>query len=182
MRSGTYYLEKTLRCRTIKTVFGKVIYGRCYLKNKNSVGGFYPFDIELGITRDGFSPLVIKFVTNLATRMSFKSSCELFKRFFQWTPSTEAVQRLVLGVGKYGAGFMKELTNSYEGDGEKLVIEIDGKATSTATEEELRKRRGKRKVKEARRGCKCGCQRHRERVQRVAIVANEGRRTKMGVV
>jgi len=161
LRSGTYYLKKTLRYRTIKTVFGKVIYGRCYLKNKNSAGGYYPFDIKSGITQDGFSPLVIKFVTNLATRMSFKSSCELFKRFFQWTPSTEAVQRLVLGVGKYGAGFMKELTSSYEGDGEKLVIEIDGKATSTATEEELRKRRGKRKAKEARRGCKCGCQRHR---------------------
>lgn len=161
--SGAYYLKKTLKYRNIKTVFGIVNYGRCYLESKTGIKGIYPFDIEIGITRDGFSPLVIKLVTNLSTRMSFKSSCELFKRFYQWSPTTEAVQRLVLGVGKYAEGFMKELTSSYEDDGEKLVIEIDGKATPTATKEELKKRRGKRKP---RKKCKCGCQRHRGKIKR----------------
>jgi hypothetical protein len=40
---------------------------------------------------------------------------------------------------------------------EIIVVEIDGKATPTATEAELRKRRGKRASKK---GCQC-CQRHR---------------------
>jgi hypothetical protein len=34
-----------------------------------------------------------------------------------------------------------------EGEGDVLVIEVDGKATPTATEDELKKRRGKRQPK-----------------------------------
>jgi len=43
--------------RTIKTRFGKVRYWRTYLIKKNG-GGFYPLDIFIGLTSDGFSPLV----------------------------------------------------------------------------------------------------------------------------
>ncbi len=50
-----------------------------------------------------------------------------------------------------------------EDDGEVRVIEVDGKATPTATEEELRKRRGKRSPKRCPR---CGCQRHRGQAKR----------------
>jgi hypothetical protein len=49
-----------------------------------------------------------------------------------------------------------------EDDGEVLVIEIDGKAAPTATEQELARRRGPRARHE--RGCKC--QRHRGRAKR----------------
>src|SRR4051794_32350040 len=49
-----------------------------------------------------------------------------------------------------------------EGEGEVLVIEIDGKAAPTATEQELTRRRGRRALHE--RGCKC--QRHRGRSKR----------------
>jgi len=52
-----------------------------------------------------------------------------------------------------------------EGEGEVLVIEVDGKATPTATEEELAKRRGPRVPKQAT-SCPCGCQRHRGQCQR----------------
>ena len=44
-----------------------------------------------------------------------------------------------------------------------LVIEIDGKCPPTATEQELRKRRGKRGHSK---GCGCGCQRHRGKAKR----------------
>ena len=47
-------------------------------------------------------------------------------------------------------------------DGEILVIEVDGKATPTATEEELKKRRGPQKKK----SCDCTCQRHRGKANR----------------
>jgi len=50
-------------------------------------------------------------------------------------------------------------------DGEVLVIEEDGKCPPTATDEELRKRRGKRRHKK---GCSCGCQRHRGKAKRQA--------------
>src|SRR4051794_15429899 len=49
-----------------------------------------------------------------------------------------------------------------EDDGDVLVIEIDGKAAPTATEQELARRRGPRARHE--RGCKC--QRHRGRARR----------------
>ena len=36
--------------------------------------GFHPLDVALGLTRDGFSPWVVQFVTRLATRMSYSAS------------------------------------------------------------------------------------------------------------
>jgi hypothetical protein len=47
-------------------------------------------------------------------------------------------------------------------DGERWVIEVDGKATPTATEAELKKRRGKRPKKPH----ACGCARHRGQAKR----------------
>src|SRR5207244_11628581 len=61
------------------------------------------------------------------------------------------------------APYFVEQQEAPEEDGEVLVIEVDGKCPPTATEEELRKRRG-------RRGEKCGpgcrCQRHRGQAKR----------------
>jgi hypothetical protein len=54
-------------------------------------------------------------------------------------------------------------------DGDVLVIEVDGKCPPTATEAELAKRRGKRKLKHAK-GCQRGCQRHRGVAERTANV------------
>ena len=50
-----------------------------------------------------------------------------------------------------------------EADGEVLVVEVDGKAVPTATEQELQKRRGRRQPRPA---GSCGCQRHRGRAKR----------------
>lgn len=44
-----------------------------------------------------------------------------------------------------------------------LIIEVDGKATPTASQEELKQRRGPRQVKPS---CPCGCQRHRGKIKR----------------
>lgn len=63
-----------------------------------------------------------------------------------------------------------------EEDGEQLVIEVDCKATPTATEEELNKRRGKRA--KSKKCCKCGCQRHRGKSKR--LQSNCGKRRKRG--
>ena len=162
LESGLYYLKSKPSGRTIKTFFGEVRYWRNYLVRKGEHGGgFFPLDIALGLTRDGFSPLVIKLVTKLATRMSFGSSVLLFKCFCSWTPSSEAIEHLVIGLGRQASAYM-EVAHCVEDDGEVLIIECDGKATPTATEEELSKRRKKRKCKKK----GCNCQRHRGQAKR----------------
>jgi hypothetical protein len=73
---------------------------------------------------------------------------------------------VVLGMGRDAAPFMQQL-KAPRGDGEVLVIEVDGKCPPTATEAELAKRRGKRRPRQER-ACACGCQRHRGRAKREA--------------
>ena len=163
LKQGKYYLNTTPRFRTLKTFFGKVSYSRCYLVRKTGEGGIFPLDKELGLTRDGFSPMVISLAVVLTTRMSFINAYNLFKRFCFWAPSTESIERLVLGLGREASEYMSSNNERYANDGDILIIEIDGKATPTATEEELEKRRGKRKDKKM---CKCGCQRHRGKCKR----------------
>lgn len=159
LKTGLYYQGKCLP-RTIKTIFGEVRYWRHYFMIKSG-GGFYPLDAHVGLTRDGFSPLVISLATKLATRMSFASSALVFWCFYGWSPSSEAIQHLVLGMGRDTIAYMEHL-DAPEGDGDILVIEVDGKATPTATDEELQKRRGKRKPKKH----ACTCPRHRNKLKR----------------
>lgn len=156
-----YYKRKNPVLRKIKTVFGLVTYWRTYLVEKdNNKDGFHPLDAVLGLTRDGFTPFVISLVTRLATRVSFGTCSILFECFYNWSPSTDSIEQLVLGLGREAGAYM-EVIEPPEGDGEVLVIEIDGKATPTATVAELTKRRGKRKQDKP--SC---CQRHRGRSAR----------------
>lgn len=145
--SDLYYVKKTPIGRSIKTIYGKVRYWRTYLVRKGKAGGgFYPVDTVLGITRDGFSPSVMSLCARLATRVSFGTAVLLFRNFYGWSPSSEAIEHLVLGIGRDAGAYM-EIVAAPEGDGEVLVFEVDGKATPTATDIELSKRRRKRKKK-----------------------------------
>ena len=47
--------------------------------------GFHPLDVALGLTRDGFSPWVVQFVTRLATRMSYSASRLICKAGLGWS-------------------------------------------------------------------------------------------------
>jgi len=145
--------------RSLRTSFGEVAYWRHYFARKG--GGTYPLDIELRLHVDRFSPWVISTITRLATRMSFKASQTLCLLFFGWAPSTRTIGELVLGLGRKAAPFMEEPIAPILERDEVLVIEADGKATPTATQSELEKRRGKRQP--CKEGCRCGCQRHRGR-------------------
>jgi hypothetical protein len=161
INTGQYYKRTEPVVRKIKTVFGQVVYWRTYLVKKDGSGdGFHPLDAVLGLTRDGFSPFIISLATRLATRVSFGTCTILFECFYNWSPSTDSIEQLVLGLGREAGAYM-EVVEPPEGDGEVLVIEIDGKATPTATASELNKRRGKRKQDKP--SC---CQRHRGRSNR----------------
>ena len=54
--------------RKLKTAFGEITYSRADLIREGGGTGFHPLDVVLGLTRDGFSPWVVQFVTRLATR------------------------------------------------------------------------------------------------------------------
>ena len=154
---------KAPMARTLKTCYGPVRYWRTYVVKKGG-GGFHPLDAVLGLTRDSFTPQMISWVTQMATRVSFSIVTRWCRSFVGWSPSVESIECLVLGLGRQASAYM-EGAPPPEGEGEVLVIEVDGKATPTATEAELDQRRGPRETPSAR-GCPCGCQRHRGQCQR----------------
>lgn len=146
-----------LKDRLFGTVFGNVRYWRTYLYRSKGGGGYYPLDIELGLPQDSFSMLVRSLATRLATKMSYGQSAAVFSLFLRWSPCAKTMEEMVLGLGRHTENWFSEAPVP-EDDGDVLIVQIDSKATPTATEEELEKRRGKRPANPHR-----GSQRHRRR-------------------
>jgi len=159
-KADGWRVKKEFATRTIKTMCGAVTYGRAYLRRHGD--GCFPLDAQLGITADGFSWRVIDLVTRLATRVSYAATQGIMRTMIGWSPSTEAIESLVIGLGQRAPAFMVT-QQSFDDDGEVLIIEVDGKAAPMATEAELEARRRKRKHGQK---CGCGCQRHRGRSRR----------------
>jgi hypothetical protein len=148
--------------RTLKTSCGPVAYVRAFLVPRRGGGpGVHPLDVALGLTRDAYTPLVIGWFCRLATRVSFRVASGLGGMFLGAAPPASAIEEWVLGLGRPAYGYLSEGPLP-EDEGDVLVIEIDGKAAPTATEQELARRRGPRTHHEQ--GCKC--QRHRGRAKR----------------
>jgi len=163
---GHWKVERNFATRSINTLCGTVTFGRVYLRPRRGTGnGWFPLDAALGITADGFSWRVTEIATRLATRVSYATAQGIMKGILGWSPSTEAIESLAMGLGSRAAAFV-ETQGPFEDDGEVLVIEVDGKAIPTATEVEMAARRGPRKGTKR---CGCGlkkCQRHRGRTKR----------------
>lgn len=166
LEDGKYRAGDECAERTLKTAYGEVAYARQYLQSRGGGSGFFPLDAALGLTRDRLSPWVMQWVARLATRMSFKAAQMVCKAALNWAPATETIEQVALGMGRHAAPFMKQLS-APAGDGDVLVIEVDGKCPPTATEAELAKRRGKRRPRHET-SCPCGCQRHRGKAKRQA--------------
>jgi hypothetical protein len=164
LQTGTHRLGDPYAKRRLKTRHGTVTYGRAHLIPLKGGPGFHPLDAVLGLSRDQFSPGLMELVARLATRLSYPATHLVCRAVLGWSPATEAIEQVVLGLGRHAAPFMQQQAAPPD-DGEVLVIEVDGKCPPTATAEELRKRRGKRRH---RTGCACGCQRHRGRAKRRA--------------
>lgn len=146
------------KSRRLGTFFGKVRYWRTYFYRKGD--GYYPLDVELGLTGDRFSMRIQSLATRIATKMSYAQAVVVLTLFLDWSPAQDTIEGMVLGLGRHtGAWF--EAAPVPEGDGEVLVIQMDSKATPTATDEELKKRRGPR-----RKNPHPGSQRHRGRAAR----------------
>ena len=161
-RARGYRMADPAAQRTLKTSCGPVAYSRAFFVPRHGGGpGVHPLDVALGLTRDGYSPLVIGWFCRLATRVSFHVASGLGEMFLGAAPPASAIEEWVLGLGRPAYVYLSDGPLP-EKDGDVLVIEIDGKAAPTATEEELARRRGPRAHHE--RGCKC--QRHRGRAKR----------------
>jgi hypothetical protein len=148
--------------RTLETSCGLVAYVRAFLIPRRGGGpGVHPLDVALGLTRDGYTPLVIGWFCRLATRMSFHVASSLGGMFLGSAPPASAIEEWVLGLARPAYAYLSTGPLP-EGEGEVLVIEVDGKAVPTATAQELARRRGPRTHHEP--GCQC--QRHRGRSKR----------------
>jgi hypothetical protein len=112
----------------------------------------------LGLTRHSFRPLVVSRFCRLCTRLSFRLACEMGGLFLGWSPAPCTVQGWVLGLRRPAPVYLSTAPLP-PGDGEGLLIECDGQASATASDEELGKRRRPRRA----RGCSCQCPRHRGR-------------------
>lgn len=152
------YKRMTPQSRLMGTFFGKVRYWRTYFYREG--GGYYPLDIELGLTGDGFSMSIQSLATRIATKMSYAQAVLTLTLFLHWSPAQGSIESMVMGLGRH-TGEWFAAAPAPEGDGEVLVIQIDSKATPTATEEELEKRRGPR-----RENPHPGSPRHRRRAAR----------------
>jgi hypothetical protein len=155
---GPGYKKHGPHSRRLGTFFGKVRYWRTYFYSKGK--GYYPLDVELGLTGDGFSMVLRSYAARVATKVSYAQTALLLTMFLRWSPAQESIEGMVLGLGRHTEAWFESVP-APEGDGEVLVIQIDSKATPTATEAELEKRRGKRAPNPH-----PGSQRHRGRAAR----------------
>lgn len=174
LETGRYRLGDKNAKRTLKTAYGAVTYARPYLVGQNGQGGIFPLDAALGLSNDRLSPWMMQWVARLATRMSFAASRMVCQAVLNWSPATETIEQVVLGLGRHAAPFVKQ-QQAPAGDGAVLVIEVDGKCPPTATEAELAKRRGKRQPRHEK-DCQCGCQRHRGKTKRQARGSKQRRK------
>jgi len=146
-RGGRRFIRGRVQGRNLATSFGVVRYWRTYMKEEKSGGGrhgYYPLDLALGLMADRISMTLMALAVRLATKMSYAEARSTLEWFVPTAPSTEVVQQAVLGFGRY-TGEWHEVMPVPEGDGEVLIIMIDSKAAPTATETELKRRRGPRR-------------------------------------
>lgn len=160
---GRRYKRRPPKARNLMTVFGVVRYFRTYVRGprlkKGRRRGFHPLDAQLGLTQDRFSMGALALGAYLATKMSFSQARECLARTTGEAPSTEILEKAVLGLGAHADAFFEQAPPP-DDDGEVLVIQFDGKGAPMATQQELDSRRGPRDKSKRR------CGRHRGRARR----------------
>lgn len=161
--AGQKFRRRPAQPRNLNTFFGVVRYWRTYLLGRATAGvrrGFHPLDAKLGLTADRLSLNLLSLATRLATKLTYAQTQVVLGWFLLQSPSTEVIEQAVLGLGRR-TGEWFQSGPPPEGDGDVLVMQYDSKASPTATETELARRRGKRRRKKRARS-----PRHRGRERR----------------
>lgn len=141
---GRFYTRSQPQDREVATFFGRVRFWRTYMRAAG--GGYYPLDRRLKLPAEGFSLFLVGLVGRIATKVSYAQTRLVVQCFLGWSPSVASIERMVLGLGKNTTAWFEQVPPP-DDDGDVLVIMIDSKATPTATDHELAKRRGKRRKK-----------------------------------
>jgi hypothetical protein len=139
MRNKRRFRKSQSQVREIGTYFGPVRYWRTFMRSSKGPG-FYPLDEALSMPVQGFSLHLVSLASRITTKVSFEQTQLILELFLGWSPSKTSVERMILGLGKSTSDWSKKAPPP-EGDGEVLVMMFDSKASPTATEEELEKRR-----------------------------------------
>ena len=155
--------------RSIATTFGKLRYERTYVPGEDGHGEV-PLDRSLGVTADLVSANLLALSVLLATQMPYEHVREVLRLFVGYVPSAKTIQEAVLGFGGLTQLWLDTMPLPV-GDGEVLVCLFDSKGVPTATQDELRKRRGKR-----RRRHQAASPRHRGRDRRARWAPKRRRR------
>lgn len=146
--------------RRLGTFFGKVSYWRSYVYRTKGGGGYYPLDVELGLTGDGFSMVIQSYASLIATKMSYAQATVVLSMFLRWSPAQKSIEAMVLGLGRHTSAWFESAPVPKD-EGEVLIIQFDSKGNPMATGEELEKRRGQRRANPH-----PGSQRHRGKAAR----------------
>lgn len=97
-----------------------------------------PLDRQLGLV-GGFTPLVVTTMARLSAMMAFAPARTLHESFFGWSPSSRSVLRMVDATGPQARAFLDE-AQPPEGDGEVLVMLVDGKGAAAISSREYARR------------------------------------------
>lgn len=97
-----------------------------------------PLQRELGLP-GGFTMLVVTTMARLCAQMAFAPARGLARHLFEWTPSPRAVLRMVDAAGERGRAFLEQAPPP-EGDGDVLVISVDGKGAPAISSKEYARR------------------------------------------
>lgn len=156
---ATYQVDGE-RTTQLGTLFGKVPFTRPIGRLKGAVraAADLPVDRELALCA-GFSLGVVFATARLCAQMAFASARDNFGQTHEWAPSPRAILRMVDAVGAEARAFL-ESAMPPEGDGEILVIQVDGKGAPMINSAEYAKRT---RPHEARSGTKRKARRLRRR-------------------
>jgi len=142
-KAGRQFVRRPAQPRSLNTIFGVVRYFRMYFRGTDG-SGFHPLDVSLGLTADRITMTVLALAARLATLMSFAQAHTTLGWFVGSAPSTEVIEKTVLGLGRRTGEWFEQVP-APAGDGQVLVVMIDSKGAPTATDTELQRRRGPRK-------------------------------------
>lgn len=167
-REGRRYVVGGTRTSSVGTRFGKVPFTRAVGQPIGPCGACdLRIDRELGLC-SGFTLGVVMAIARLCAQMAFAGARETFRQSHEWTPSPRAVLRMVDAVGDRARPFLDDAP-APEGDGEVLVIQVDGGGAPMIGEAEYLKRCAARKP---------GERKNRRRRRQMRSEAPRKRRTK----
>jgi len=139
-----FVIAETWRSTSIGTRFGRILFSRPVGRQvgRKAAQADLPVDRELGLG-GGFSLGVVVAIARLSAMMAFAQARSTFDLFHEWTPSSRGTLRIVDAVGSEARGFIEQAPPP-EGDGEILVVQVDGRGAPMITRTERERRAKKR--------------------------------------